>query len=110
MSLDTRLLNILRAYAYGHLYARSTEWLCACLGCTRRELQKARERLEEEHEVLSDQEGYWFASGPEEYQPVLDHDRAELKADARRIAKRKRVMQRRWPFWQEQLFQIDEVA
>lgn len=89
---------------------QSTDVLCSLLNCTRRELQKAREALEEDYPVLSDQRGYWLAESPDEYAEVLRRDHRELKADARRYAKRKRCMRRTWPFYQESLFEIDEVA
>lgn len=89
---------------------QSVSSLCAYFHCDRRVLQKAREALEEDYPILSDQRGYWLAESPDEYAEVLRRDHRELKADARRYAKRKRCMQHTWPFYQESLFQIDEVA
>lgn len=104
--LDNRLLARLRSRSAKF----PTDELCDYLGCSRRQLQKARERLEEDWPVLSDQFGYWFTTDPDEYQAVLARDQKELKADARRYAKRRRCMRRNWPSFQPTLFEIDEVA
>lgn len=106
--LSAALLAFLTAHCRGRENARSTDDLCAWFHCSRRELQKAREALEDDHPILSGQEGYWLALSPDEYAEVLVRDQKELKADARRYAKRRRVMLRTWPNFQASLF--DEVV
>ena len=98
--LDNRLLTRLRSRP-GEKFP--TDELCDHLGCSRRQLQKARERLEEEWPVLSNQLGYWVASGPGEYFEVMHRDQAELRADARRYAKRRHCMKKTWPNFQPRL-------
>jgi len=88
----------------------STKKLCDHFHVDRRQLQKAREALEEEYPILSSQEGYWVAGGVGEYSEVLARDRKELEASARRYSKRRKAMRRYFPEFQPTLFQIDEVA
>lgn len=89
---------------------QSTDELRDLLSCTRRDVQKARERLEEDYPVLSSQEGYWIAEDASAYFAVLANDQKQLKASARRYSKRRKAMWRYFPDFQPTLFQIDEVA
>lgn len=102
--LAERLLKHLES-DNGH---QPTKELCPALGCDRRVLQKAREELEEDYPVLSDQAGYWYCSDAAEYYAVLEHDQSELKAAARRKAKRRHCMRKNFPEYQPSLF--EEIA
>lgn len=109
MTLDNSLLNTLRAFAYGHAYARSSDWLCTALNCTRRELQHSRRRLEREHPLLSANEGYWICDDPAQYSSVISTAIKNLVAERERIDDLKFCLWNTWPC-QPMLFEIDEVA
>ncbi len=106
MTLPLRLLHTLRAWAYGHDFARSTDWLCACLGCNRRQLQYARKELEREWPILSDQSGYWLSDNPAEYAAVIAVALKNLLADKSRVEDLEVCLMHTWPDYQPTLWEV----
>lgn len=103
-------MNDLEFLSYLTTDPTSTKKLCDHFHVDRRQLQKARERLEEDYPILSSQEGYWIAEDASAYFEVLANDQKQLKASARRYSKRRKAMRRYFPDFQPTLFQIEEAT
>jgi hypothetical protein len=105
-SLPLALHLTLRVYARGRGYALSSDWLCACLGCNRRQLQYARRELEREYPILSDQRGFWICDNPAEYSAVISHAIKNLRADKARIDDLETCLIHTWPEYQPTLWEV----
>jgi hypothetical protein len=97
---------MLQAYAYGHDFAKSSEWFCVNLNCDRRQLQYARKLLEREHPILSDQTGFWLCDNPAEYASVIGQAIKLLKAEKDRIEDLEICLAHRWPTYQPTLWEV----
>lgn len=106
MTLSQRLYWTLRIYAHGKEYARSSEWLSACLGCTRRQLQYARKGLEHDYPILSDHDGYWISDDPHEYSAVISLATKNLRAERSRVDDLKFCLTKTWPDYQPTLWEV----
>jgi hypothetical protein len=107
LSLSDRLHQVLRIYALGHEWAKSSDWLCVNLGCNRRQLQLARKELEREIPILSDNSGYWICLEPREYAAVIAHEGKLIRAEAERIEDLKKCLHHTWPTFQDRLFEVE---